>query len=84
MFMEELCVWFFATMMIVAKLATMMAPIIAAIGIGSTAYSVIQFMNHKKCNLFKSKKRNKAFEEITRSPSWWALAAVSLLIAIIF
>ena len=84
MFMEELCVWFFATMMIVAKLATMMAPIIAAIGIGSTAYSVIQFMNHKKCNLFKSKKRNKAFEEITRSPSWWAIAAVSLLIAIIF
>ena len=84
MFMEELCVWFFATMMIVAKLATMMAPIIAAIEIGSTAYSVIQFMNHKKCNLFKSKKRNKAFEEITRSPSWWAIAAVSLLIAIIF
>ena len=84
MFMEELCVWFFATMMIVAKLATMMAPIIAAIGIGSTAYSVIQFMNHKKCNLFKSKKRNKAFEETTHSPSWWAIAAVSLLIAIIF
>ena len=84
MFMEELCVWFFATMMIVAKLATMMAPIIAAIEIGSTAYSVIQFMNHKKCNLFKSKKRNKAFEEITHSPSWWAIAAVSLLIAIIF
>ena len=84
MFMEELCIGFIATIMIIAKLVAMMAPIIATIGIGSTAYSVIQFMNHKKCNLFKSKKRNKAFEEITRSPSWWAIAAVSLLIAIIF
>ena len=55
-------------------------PCISLVGCVSTAYSVLLYKQHKKCDLFESAVRNRAFEQITRSPLWWAITAVNLLL----
>lgn len=55
-------------------------PCIAMIGCVSTAYSVLLYKQHRKCDLFESSVRNRAFEQITHSPWWWVITAANLLL----
>lgn len=78
--MEFMVYCFTLTIALAQGAIVILPPCITLVGCVSTAYSVLLYKQHKKCDLFESEVRNRAFEQITRSPLWWAITAVNLLL----
>lgn len=78
--MEFMVYCFTLTIALVQGAIVILPPCITLVGCVSTAYSVLLYKQHRKCNLFESTVRNRAFEQITRSPLWWVITAANLLL----
>ena len=82
--MLDLTVFIIVTIIVAIKgFVEVIIPTTSILGIASMGYTLFLLKHEKKCALFKSEVRNRAFESITLDPKWWVITILSTIVSTI-